>query len=278
MRDSRNLSSVKLKVTNSLALDRGGLRPPFTRKEKRMEFFLSDLLEDSSRKSRVNFYNAFDQHIEIESEVSADVLLTCVDYCLVRRKYKLTTSEKKWLVKALEKCNAESFRLALTESRKIANRAIKVLEFLDYNKFSRSIEHRVIVKDLRNGSLTTVKQIIKQKLSGEGGAGIAQVLDKLPSLFWSNLELLEKSLSDEELLRIGKELCDRFSTADLVSILTKEENRVLHEILKEHLAKLNLGIRGKRTKFNWENYSPEFSYWNEVVANTIPDDTRWIRV
>lgn len=50
-----------------------------------MEFFLSDLLEDSSRKSRVNFYNAFDQHIEIESEVSADVLLTCVDYCLVRR-------------------------------------------------------------------------------------------------------------------------------------------------------------------------------------------------
>ena len=77
-----------------------------------MEFFLSDLLEDSSRKSRVNFYNAFDQHIEIES--------------LVRRKYKLTTSEKKWLVKALEKCNAESFRLALTESRKIANRAIKV--------------------------------------------------------------------------------------------------------------------------------------------------------
>ena len=121
-----------------------------------MEFFLSDLLEDSSRKSRVNFYNAFDQHIEIESEISADVLLTCVDYCLVRRKYKLTTSEKKWLVKALEKCNAESFRLALTESRKIANRAIKVLEFLDYNKFSRSIEHRVIVKDLRNGSLTTV--------------------------------------------------------------------------------------------------------------------------
>ena len=97
-------------------------------------------------------------------------------------------------------------------------------------------------------------------------------------MFWSNLELLEKSLSDEELLRIGKELCDRFSTADLVSILTKEENRVLHEILKEHLAKLNLGIRGKRTKFNWENYSPEFSYWNEVVANTIPDDTRWIRV
>lgn len=278
MRDSRNLSSVKLKVTNSLALDRGGLRPPFTRKEKRMEFFLSDLLEDSSRKSRVNFYNAFDQHIEIESEVSADVLLTCVDYCLVRRKYKLTTSEKKWLVKALEKCNAESFRLALTESRKIANRAIKVLEFLDYNKFSRSIEHRVIVKDLRNGSLTTVKQIIKQKLSGEGGAGIAQVLDKLPSLFWSNLELLEKSLSDEELLRIGKELCNRFSTADLVSILTKEENRVLHEILKEHLAKLNLEIRGKRTKFNWENYSPEFSYWNEVVANTISDDTRWIRV
>ena len=103
--------------------------------------------------------------------------------------------------------------------------------------------------------------------------------DKLHFRFLDiDLELLEKSLSDEELLRIGKELCNRFSTADLVSILTKEENRVLHEILKEHLAKLNLGIRGKRTKFNWENYSPEFSYWNEVVANTIPDNTRWIRV
>lgn len=243
-----------------------------------MEFFLSNLLEDSSRKLRINFYNAFKKHSAVETKISADVLLTCVDYCLVKKKYKLTTSEKKWLVRELEKSDAESFSLALTKSRKIANRAIKVLDFLSYNKFSRSLEHRVIVKDLKNGSLTTVNQILRQKLNSGDNEGIASVLEKLPSLFWSNLGILRANLNNEELLEIGKELCTSFNTVDLVSALTKQDNKVLHEILKEHLAKLNLGIKGKRIKFNCKNYSPKFSYLGEVTASIIPDGIRWIRV
>ena len=258
----------------------GRLKPPFTeRKEDKMEIFLSDLLKEEGRESRVNFYNAFKERKEIEG-VRADDVVKGIDYCLVREHYKLRTSQKKWLVKEIEKIDARSFSLALAQSHTVADRSKTILNFLSYNKFSRSPEHRVIVKDLRNGSLMTANKFLKQKVRRRDLDEVKRVVGAVPSLFWERLSEMIDHFSQEELREIG-ESC-HFSLGVLVTALAKENTPEVRKLLKDlvdrTLAKMNLGIRGKRVRVAMETYSPEFSMLGEVMANKIPDDTRLVRV
>lgn len=258
----------------------GRLKPPFTeRKEDKMEIFLSDLLKEEGRESRVNFYNAFKERKEIEV-IRAEDVVKGIDYCLVQEHYKLRTSQKKWLVKEIEKTDARSFGLALAQSHTVADRSKTILNFLSYNKFSRSPEHRVIVKDLRNGSLMTANKFLKQKVRRRDFDEVKRVVGAVPSLFWEKLSEMIDHFSQEELREIG-ESC-HFSLGVLVTALAKENTPEVRKLLKDlvdrTLAKMNLGIRGKRVRVAIENYSPEFSMLGEVMANKIPDDTRLVRV
>lgn len=258
----------------------GRLKPPFTeRKEDKMEIFLSDLLKEEGRESRVNFYNAFKERKEIEV-VRAEDVVKGIDYCLVREHYKLRTSQKKWLVKEIEKIDARSFGLALAKSHTVADRSKTILNFLSYNKFSRSPEHRVIVKDLRNGSLMTANKFLKQKVRRRDLAEVKRVVGAVPSLFWERLSEMIDHLSQEELREVG-ESC-HFSLGVLVTALAKENTpevrKLLEDLVNRTLAKMNLGIKGKRVRVAMENYSPEFSLLGEVMANKILDDTRLVRV
>lgn len=244
-----------------------------------MEIFLSDLLKEEGRESRVNFYNAFKERKEIEG-VRAEDVVKGIDYCLVQEHYKLRTSQKKWLVKEIEKIDARSFGLALAQSHTVADRSKTILNFLSYNKFSRSPEHRVIVKDLRNGSLMTANKFLKQKVRRRDLDEVKRVVGAVPSLFWERLSEMIDHFSQEELREIG-ESC-HFSLGVLVTALAKENTPEVRKLLKDlvdrTLAKMNLGIRGKRVRVAIENYSPEFSMLGEVMANKIPDDTRLVRV
>ena len=244
-----------------------------------MEIFLSDLLKEEGRESRVNFYNAFKERKEIEV-VRAEDVVKGIDYCLVQEHYKLRTSQKKWLVKEIEKTDARSFGLALAQSHTVADRSKTILNFLSYNKFSRSPEHRVIVKDLRNGSLMTANKFLKQKVRRRDLDEVKRVVGAVPSLFWERLSEMIDHFSQEELREIG-ESC-HFSLGVLVTALAKENTPEVRKLLKDlvdrTLTKMNLGIRGKRVRVAIENYSPEFSMLGEVMANKIPDDTRLVRV
>lgn len=244
-----------------------------------MEIFLSDLLKEEGRESRVNFYNAFKERKEIEV-VRAEDVVKGIDYCLVQEHYKLRTSQKKWLVKEIEKTDARSFGLALAQSHTVADRSKTILNFLSYNKFSRSPEHRVIVKDLRNGSLMTANKFLKQKVRRRDLDEVKRVVGAVPPLFWERLSEMIDHFSQEELREIG-ESC-HFSLGVLVTALAKENTPEVRKLLKDlvdrTLAKMNLGIRGKRVRVAIENYSPEFSMLGEVMTNKIPDDTRLVRV
>ena len=244
-----------------------------------MEIFLSDLLKEEGRESRVNFYNAFKERKEIEV-VRAEDVVKGIDYCLVREHYKLRTSQKKWLVKEIEKIDAGSFGLALAKSHTVADRSKTILNFLSYNKFSRSPEHRVIVKDLRNGSLMTANKFLKQKVRRRDLAEVKRVVGAVPSLFWERLSEMIDHLSQEELREVG-ESC-HFSLGVLVTALAKENTpevrKLLEDLVNMTFANMKLGINGKRVRVAMENYSPEFSLLGEVMANKILDDTRLVRV
>lgn len=251
----------------------------FQRKEDKMEIFLSDLLKEEGSKSRVNFYNAFKEGREVE-EVGAEDTLKGIDYCLAREHYKLRTSQKRWLVKAIEKTNAEDFGFALAQSNTVADRSKTIMNFLSYNKFSRSPEHRVMVKDLRNGSLMTANKFLKQKVRRRDLDGVKRVVGAVPSLFWERLSEMLDHFSQEELREAG-ESC-HFSLEVLVKALVQENTPEVTELLKAlvagTLAQLDLGIRGKRVRVAMGNFNPEFSFLGEVVAYKIPEDIRWVRV
>ena len=241
----------------------GRLKPPFTeRKEDKMEIFLSDLLKEGGRESRVNFYNAFKERKEIEG-VRAEDVVKGIDYCLVQEHYKLRTSQKKWLVKEIEKTDARSFGLALAQSHTVADRSKTILNFLSYNKFSRSPEHRVIVKDLRNGSLMTANKLLKQKVRRRDLAEVKRVVVAVPSLFWERISEMTDHFSQEELREVG-ESC-HFSLGVLVTALDKENTPEVRKLLKDlvnrTLAKMNLGIRGKRVRVKLQ--------WKDTVCNSI---------
>ena len=83
---------------------------------------------------------------------SGDVLRCGADY-LKARRYHLRTSEKRRMVKLLERFPARDLRENLMVSNKLRERNLIVLRYIDYNQYSRSPEHRELVRALRNGEL-----------------------------------------------------------------------------------------------------------------------------
>ena len=126
----------------------------------------------------------------------------------------------------------------------------------------------------------TANKFLKQKVRRRDLAEVKRVVGAVPSLFLERLSEMINHFSQEELREVG-ESC-HFSLGVLVTALAKENTSEVRELLEDlvdrTLAKMNLGIRGKRVRVAIENYSPEFSMLGEVMANKIPDDTGLVRV
>lgn len=103
------------------------------------------LMKDENRKDNLKILWSICQH-------TGDVF-KCLDYYLVQRNFHLTTSEKRTSVKLLEMFPVVDFKSNLILSNKKAERTLLVLQYLDYNQYSRSIEHSLAVAALRGGEL-----------------------------------------------------------------------------------------------------------------------------
>ena len=82
-------------------------------------------------------------------------------------RFHLKTREKKLLVKLLEAYPALNFKDNLMRSDSARERNLLFLQYLDYNRFSRSAKHREIVRALRNGEIKSW-QGIGEKMLQEG--------------------------------------------------------------------------------------------------------------
>ena len=83
---------------------------------------------------------------------TGDVFRCARDY-LSEKRWHLTTSEKKLLVKLLESYTVGNLRTNMMQSLHLRERNLLVLQHLDYNQYSRSPAHREAVRALRNGEL-----------------------------------------------------------------------------------------------------------------------------
>lgn len=76
-----------------------------------------------------------------------------MDYALTKHNYHFRTSQKRFIVKLLESYPIKDFKSNLIISNKKGKRTNLMLNYLDYNMYSRSDDHMNAVKEFRNGEL-----------------------------------------------------------------------------------------------------------------------------
>ena len=119
-----------------------GLRIRF---KENLDLLFPILMENANRKTALSVLRGICAH-------SGDVLRCAKDY-LRQKKFHLSTAEKKLLVRLLESYPVGNFRQNLMLSLRLRERNLLILQHLDYNRFSRSGQHREAVRALRNGEL-----------------------------------------------------------------------------------------------------------------------------
>lgn len=131
---------------------------------------------------------------------AGDVFRCGRDY-LSAKRWRLTTSEKKLLVKLLESYTVGNLKQNMMQSLRLRERNLLVLQHLDYTQYSRSPQHREAVRALRNGELLSwhgVGEALLRKQSPEALAYFAQrpgymarMLNRLLSLGYGKEAILE---------------------------------------------------------------------------------------
>ena len=217
---------------------------------------------------------------------TGDVLM-CLRYLLTKHHYRLSTSEKKRAVKLIERYPIGDFKTNLILSNKKAKNSFLVLDYLSYNKFSRSLEHKKAVKDFRDGTLRSwasgLKKLIFHKdehvlpyISTRPGM-LVRTVAWLIRLGYSAKDISEalvknaKSLSVQTLVTI----LNRFESAEFSE---REEREgvcfVIRNALAERLKYLDTPLKGKKVFVDEGIYSLDSS---RIEANEKSEEGGYIR-
>lgn len=183
-------------------------------------------------------------------------VLKAIDELMVEQKYHFRTSQKKTLVRLLEQFPVADFRGNLILSRKNRERNLLVLQHLDYNIYSRSVEHKKVVDDLRDGKLQSWEGYAKQMLQ-EKREGALDVVAKRPGMMVRMINwLLNLGYSKEE---ISERLCANaasLSTQTLVKMLRLFRDSRVEDYILERQGKLDgiqLLYKQKRERWSLKN-------------------------
>lgn len=105
-------------------------------------------------------------------------VLRCAQECLSAHSYHLRTSQKKLLVKLLERYPVWNFQENLMQSNSLRERALTILQHLDYNQYSRSPEHREAVRALRNGELVSWHSVGESLLAAHSPRALPHLAER----------------------------------------------------------------------------------------------------
>ena len=212
--------------------DLGGIKVPF--KENLTELFEA-ILKSSSGDRGLRLWRQMCSH-------TGDVI-KCVRGILPRHDYHFRTSQKKAIVRLLESYPADDFSANLILSRGKREKSLEVLQFVDYNMYSRSADHKEAVRALRNGELRSWEAQAKYLLSS-GDEGALDFIAARPGMMlrmlnWLlNLGYTADELTDRLVLQAG-----RMSPNTMLRVINAME-------LKDRLAPDEAVYQEKRSKIS----------------------------
>lgn len=238
----------------------------------------------------------------------------CIDYILKSREnYHLRTSEKRILVKVLESYPVKDFRANLILSNNSARNIKVLLQYLDYNKYSRSIYHKNAVADLRDNKLQSWEGKAKKLLFNKDDDTIDFIGTRPGMLLRMITILLRNGFKPEDIKKKLMIHAGKLSTQTLVTLntyfnkpeeyITKYNSKeqydyteliimkdILKDVLKENLIYKDIPeLSGKKVFLDMDNYnlklsniecnskSEEGGYIRSGLAIKIPDEVERIR-
>lgn len=168
--NSPEAEMIRCAVTDVQPKDLASVQVPF--KENLVELFDAILCSDAGAE-RVLYWRGICQH-------TGDVI-KCVRSILPRHHYHFRTSQKRAVVKLLESYPAQDLKTNLILSAKKREQNLVVLQFIDYNMYSRSDDHREAVRALRSGELRSW-QARADHLITSGDEGALDYIAKRPGM------------------------------------------------------------------------------------------------
>lgn len=217
---------------------------------------------------------------------------------------RLSTSDKRKLVCLLEQYPVSDLRANLILTNKKSYDIIRLLEFLSYNRFSKSPDHKEAVRALRNGELKSWEGQAKYLLEkeSEDNESALDFISKRPGIMvrWVSW-LLKLGYSRFELLIRLLPVADRLNAVTLNDVLVffsgegkeregaKDVIYVFSKLLKAKLSSIDTPIKGKKVFFDPGEFAPDFmsvsgnkktavgKYIPSGASIKIPDEVRYVR-
>ena len=227
----------------------------------------------------------------------------CFHYSLTKKHYKLTHRDKRIIVKLIESYPVEELKANIILSLKKAQMNKTILQYLNYNKYSRSDEHKAVVKELRNGQLHSWESKAKQLLMNKDENALSFIAQRPGMMLRWVAWLIRQGYQPTEIIDSFKTKCEQLSIQTLITTLQHfgEENieltrkeasqvyDIFYSLIKERLSYLKTPLQNKKvfidegmfsfkdSRMEFNTKSEEGGYIRSGLAIRIPDDVNKIR-
>lgn len=256
--------------------------------------FISDL--DADRKKKM--LHSICQH-------TGDVW-KCLDYTLTRQKFSLKTSQKRLFVKLLESYPVSDLENNILLSDKKGKRVGLLLNYISFNIYSRSPEHRKIIDSFRDGELRSWESRATELISAHSPETIPFIAKRPGMLLRKLAYLVRCGFPCKDLADAMLSSADKLSVQTLITTLTyfgkkapdqtpekADEAQKVYDIclkaLEKSLEGFNTDFKGKKVYLDLSGYVPELSsvqcndksgeggYIRSGLAIKLPDNVDRIR-
>ena len=235
----------------------------------------------------------------------------CISYMIKELGVKrFKTSQKRHLVNILESYPIEDFEANLILSNKKSEEVKILLNYLSYNRFSKSIDHKEAVRKLRNNELSSWEGKAKKLIFSKDTRALSFIA-KRPGMMIRMITLLLRNGYDSmDIIEELSKYSDKLSTQTLVTLLnffmTDEEVskydgsirpkneqtkivRIVLELLSSNLAAKETVLKDKKVFLDFEDYdlihsllltndkSDEGGYIRSGLAYKIPEEVKVLR-
>lgn len=232
---------------------------------------------------------------------TTDILKSAREY-LLNKDFHLTTSQKKAIVKVFEQYDIADFKENIMRSNKVREQALLIFQYLDYNRYSRSPEHREAVRALRNDELSSWEGREKKLLAQDLYLGLQHAAQRPGMLLRQMNWLMKLGIPAADILKELDEKADRVSfqtLLDLASALGSREERlaankadlisIVNTLIKKKVQLIAVPFAGKKVHVEEGDYdfdhsqiqfnarSDESGYITSGLAFRIPDDAAVVR-
>lgn len=253
------------------------------------------LMDQLKGEKRINTIHAVCQN-------TGDVF-KCAPHYFDRYHWHLRTSQKRAFVKIFESYPVRDFRDNLMHSRAKREDVLKVLQFIDFNSFVRSDDHRDAVINLRMKRMRSWEGELKEILKRDPEEALEYTSRRPGELLRKTAWLMRSGVSGDAIEAELKKSADSLSTQTLVSLCrtfstcTKDEDnlhkaelfRIFIHVLGKKLTGLRTPVYGKRVYIDEESFdlahsvietndkSAEGGYIRSGLAFRIPENVGSLR-